>query len=45
MPTLRKNTHCQVAQKADKQTKTCKRVWLPKHADRLRSKKHVNTKS
>ena len=29
MPTLRNDTHCQVAQKAGTQTKTCQRVWLP----------------
>ncbi len=29
--------------KADAQTKTCQRVWLPKHTDRLRRIKHENT--
>jgi len=43
MPSLRNHTHCQVAQKADTQTKTCQRVWLPQHTDRLRRKKHENT--
>ena len=43
MPTLRNHTHCQVAQIADTQTKTCQRVWLPHCADRLREIKHENT--
>lgn len=29
--------------KADAQTKTCQRVWLPNHADRQRRIKHENT--
>jgi hypothetical protein len=29
--------------KADAQTKTCQRVWLPQHTDRLRRIKHENT--
>jgi ankyrin repeat protein len=41
--TLRIHTHCQVAQKADAQTKTCQRVWLPQHTDRLLRIKHENT--
>ena len=45
MPTLRIHTHCQVAQKADTQTKTCQRVWLPHRTDRLRRIKHENTTS
>jgi len=45
MPTLRIHTHCQVAQKADAQTKTCQRVWLSHHTDRLRGIKHENTTS
>lgn len=43
MPALRIHTHCQVAQKADTQTKTCQRVWLPQHTDRLWRIKHENT--
>ena len=43
MPSLRNHTHCQVAQKADTQTKTCQRVWLPQPTDRLRRIKHENT--
>ncbi len=42
MPSLHNHTHCQVAQKADTQTKTCQRVWLPHHTDRLRRIKHEN---
>jgi len=42
MPTLRNNTHCQVAQKADTQTKTCQRLLLLQHTERLRRKKHEN---
>jgi len=41
-PNLRNHTHCQVAQKSDTQTKTCQRVWLPRHTDRLRRIKHEN---
>ena len=41
--TRRNHTHCQVAQKADTQTKTCQRVWLPQHTDKLRRIKHENT--
>jgi len=29
------HTHCQVAQKAATQTKTCQRVWLPKRTGKL----------
>ena len=43
MPTLRKHTHCQVAQIADTQAKTCQRVCLPQHTDRQRKIKHENT--
>ncbi len=43
MPSLRNPTHCQVAQKSDPQAKTCQRVWLPQHTDRLRRIKHENT--
>ncbi len=43
MPSLRNYTHCQVAQKADTQTKTCQRVWLPMCTSRLRRIKHENT--
>jgi len=43
MPTLRNHTHCQVDQEADTHTKTCQRVWLPQHTDRLRRIKHENT--
>jgi len=39
---LRNHTHCQVAQNADPQTKTCQRVWLPQHTDRLQRIKHEN---
>ncbi len=39
---LRNHTHCQVAQKADTQTKTCQRVWLPQHTDKQRRRKHEN---
>ena len=45
MPTLRNHTHCQVAQKANAQTKTCQRVWLPQHTGRQRRIKHENTTS
>lgn len=41
--TLRNHTHWQVAQKADTQTKTYQRIWLPQHTDRLRRIKHENT--
>ena len=43
MPTLRKHTHCQVAQIADTQTKTCQRVCLLQHMDKRRKIKHKNT--
>jgi hypothetical protein len=43
MPNLRNHTHCQVAQIADTQTKTCQRVWLPNRTDRQRRIKHENT--
>ena len=43
MSSLCNHTHCQVAQEADTQTKTCQRVWLPQHTDRLRRIKHENT--
>ena len=42
-PPLRIHTHCQVAQKADTQTKTCQRVWLHKRTERQRVIKHENT--
>lgn len=42
-PTLRDHTHCQVAQIADTQTKTCQRGWLPRHTYRLQRLKHENT--
>ncbi len=35
MPALRIHTHCQVAQKANAQTKTCQRVWPPKRTGKL----------
>ena len=43
MLTLRNHTHCQVAQNADTQTKTCQRVWLLQHTVRQRKIKHENT--
>ncbi len=45
MPLLHIHTHCQVAQKASAQTKTCQRVWLTNHTDSLRKIKHENTTS
>src|SRR5690554_4896561 len=45
MPTLRNHTHCQVSQKANAQTNTCQRVWLPQHTGRQRRIKHENTTS
>jgi|GEM_PF-1280929 len=42
-PSLLIHTHFQVAQKANAQTKTCQRVWLPTHTDRQRRIKHENT--
>jgi hypothetical protein len=42
VPALR---NCQVAQRANTQTKTCQRVWLPLRTERLRSIKHENTNS
>jgi hypothetical protein len=43
MPTLRNHTHCQVAQNADAQTKTCQRVWLLQPIGRQWKTKHENT--
>jgi len=43
MPTLRNHTHCQVAQNADAQSKTCQRVWLPKRTEIQQIIKHENT--
>jgi hypothetical protein len=43
MPSLRIHTHCQVAQKANTQAKTCQRVWLPKPTDKRQIIKHENT--
>ena len=40
---LRNHTHCQVAQKADAQTKTCQRVWLLQRTERQQIIKHENT--
>jgi|LSQX01.1.fsa_nt_gb hypothetical protein len=45
MPPLRTHTHCQVAQKADTQTKTCQKVWLPKRTGGQKTIKHENTTS
>ncbi len=42
MQILHTHTHCQVAQKAETQTKTCQRVWLPQCTDRLLKIKHEN---
>jgi len=42
-PPLRNHTHCQVAQKAAPQSKTCQKVWLSQHTERLRRIKHENT--
>ncbi|OFY89696.1 MAG: hypothetical protein A2266_04025 [Bacteroidetes bacterium RIFOXYA12_FULL_40_10] len=43
IPSLRIHKHCQVAQKADTQIKTCQRVWLPQHTVRQQRIKHQNT--
>ena len=43
MPLLCIHTHCQVAQIADTQSKTCQRVLLPQHTVGLRKIKHENT--
>ena len=40
---LHNHTHWQVAQNANSQSKTCQRVWLLQHTDRLRRIKHENT--
>ncbi len=37
------HTHCQVAQESQRTTKTCQRVWLSQHTDKLRIIKHENT--
>jgi len=42
MLSLRSHTHLQATQ-AKTQTKTCQRVCLPQHTDRLRRIKHENT--
>ncbi len=43
MPSFRNHTHCQAAQKANTQSKTCQRVWLPQHMERLLRIKQENT--
>ena len=43
MTTLRNHTHCQVAQNADAQTKTCQTVWLSQRTERRQIIKHENT--
>ncbi|MBA7577688.1 hypothetical protein ES708_19541 [subsurface metagenome] len=41
MPLLGIHTHCQVAQIADTQIKTCQRVWLPQTHGRQNNGQHT----